>query len=68
MSLKFDGFDEFKKNILLLMEKDSEFFSGMETKSELGKIIEIANQKPSYEEKAEKFLELIRKDDKVAHF
>lgn len=40
----------------------------MIVKVELGKIVEIANRELSYEEKAEKFLELIRSGDKVAHF
>ncbi len=40
---------------------------GMRTKSELGKIIEIANREPSHEEKAEKFLELMGNGDKIGH-
>jgi len=51
-----------------LLRKDGEFFSGMRTKSELGKIIEIANREPSYEKKAEKFLELMRNGDEIGHF
>jgi hypothetical protein len=66
--LRFDSFDEFKGVLMQLMRKDSEFFSGMRTKSELGKIIEIANREPSYEEKAEKFLELMRNGDKIGRF
>jgi len=66
--LRFDSFGEFKKVIMQLLRKDGEFFSGMRTKSELGKIIEIANREPSYEKKAEKFLELMRNGDEIGHF
>jgi hypothetical protein len=66
--LRFDSFGEFKEVLMQLLRKDSEFFSGMRTKSELGKIIEIANREPSYEEKAEKFLELIRNGDEIGYF
>jgi len=66
--LRFDSFGEFKEVIMQLLRKDSEFFSGMRTKSELGTIIEIANRESSYEEKAEKFIELIRNGDEIGHF
>jgi hypothetical protein len=66
--LRFDSFGEFKEVLMQLLRKDSEFFSGMRTKSELGKIIEIANRESSYEEKAEKFLELIRNGDEIGYF
>jgi len=41
-------------------KEEREFFSSMQTKTELGRIIEIANRESSYEKKAEKFLTLIR--------
>ncbi|MEA3324531.1 MAG: hypothetical protein U9Q37_05250, partial [Euryarchaeota archaeon] len=66
--LRFDSFGEFKGVIIQLLRQDSEFFSGMRTKSEPGKIVEIANREPSYEEKAEKFIELIRNGDEIGHF
>lgn len=66
--LRFDDFGELKKALMVLLKEDREFFSGMRAKVELGKIVEIANRELSYEEKAEKFLELIRRDDKVAYF
>ena len=66
--LRFDSFGEFKEVLMPLLRKDNEFFSGMRTKSELGKIIAIANREPSYEKKAEKFLELIRNGDEIGHF
>lgn len=60
-----DGFVRFDKR---LSKKKEEFFSEMMVKAELGKIVEIANRELSYGEKAEKFLELIRRGDKVVHF
>jgi len=60
-----DGFVRFDK---MLSKKEEEFFSEMRAKAELEKIVEIANRELSYEEKAEKFLELIRRDDKIVHF
>jgi hypothetical protein len=44
-----------------LLREEREFFSSMQTKDGLGKIIELANKETTYEKKAEKFLELIRK-------
>lgn len=58
--LRFDSHEEFLTKLDNLLEEDREFFSSMKSKSELGKIIEIANNEASYEEKAEKFLSLIR--------
>lgn len=58
---RFDSYDELEKELNKLLKEDREFFSSMKTKSELGKIIEIANKEDSYEKKAEKFLKLIRK-------
>jgi hypothetical protein len=58
---RFDSYDELEKELNKLLKEDREFFSSMKTKSELGRIIEIANKEDSYEKKAEKFLELIRK-------
>lgn len=50
---------EIEKNLLPLLRKERIFFAGMKTKKALGRIIEIANRKRSYEAKAEKFLELV---------
>jgi hypothetical protein len=43
-----------------VLSGEKEFFSAMKTKSELGRIIQYANNENSFEEKAEKFLRLIR--------
>jgi len=57
---RFDEYDELSYKFDELLKEDREFFSSMETKSNLGKIIEIANQEDDYEKKAEIFLSLIR--------
>ncbi len=56
---RFDSEKELENIILDLINKERNFFSSMKSKEELGNIIEIANRKVSYKEKAEKFLELI---------
>jgi len=57
---RFDSYDELEKQLDKLLLEEREFFSSMQTKNELGKIIEIADKEDSYEKKAEKFLQLIR--------
>jgi hypothetical protein len=42
-----------------LLSEERNFFSGMKSKEELGKIIEIANEKATYKDKAKEFLRLI---------
>lgn len=54
-------FGELQTAINSLLDADLNFFSGMKTKTELGKIIEISNREESYERKAEVFLELLRR-------
>lgn len=58
--LRMDIYEELLQNLKSLLAEDREFFSGMTTKRELGRIIEIANKEKAYEEKAEKFLSLVR--------
>ena len=57
---RFDSFSEFRQFLLELLSEEKEFFAGMKSKEELGKIIEIANREKTYEKKAERFLSLIR--------
>lgn len=57
---RFDTYDELLRKLEELFREDREFFSSMRTKDELGKFIEIASREATYEEKAEKFLTLIR--------
>lgn len=56
---RFDNFSELKISFDNLLNKEHLFFSSMKSKKELGKIIEIANKKGTYEEKAEEFLRII---------
>jgi hypothetical protein len=58
--VKMDSYSELESNLEGLFSVELEFFSSMRNKNELGKIIELANQELEYEQKAEKFLSLIR--------
>lgn len=49
-----------KKENEMLKRELMAFFSSMKSKKELGQFIEIANREATYEQKAEKFLKLIR--------
>ena len=60
--IRIDDYIELEKNITPLLSNTHEFFSAMLPKTTLGKIIEIANKEHTYEKKAKKFLELIRRD------
>ena len=57
---RFDTYEELKPSALNLLKEDREFFSSMQTRKKLGEIIEIANREPTYEGKAQKFLQLLR--------
>jgi len=58
--IRFDSIQELYNSLDELFCKEMEFFSSMKSKKELGQIIEIANREATYEQKAEKFLKLIR--------
>jgi len=58
--IRMDTYEELRNNLNELLAEEREFFSGMKTKKQLGKIIEIANKEETYEKKAEKFLSLLR--------
>src|SRR3989338_2585535 len=66
--VRMNNYEELLKHLELLFSEEREFFSGMKTKKQLGRIIEIANKEKTYEKKAEKFLEMVRteKNDKEA--
>ena len=57
---RIDAYEELLSKLEELFSKELEFFSSMQSKDELGRIIEIANREKTYEKKAEKFLDLIR--------
>jgi len=59
--IRMDSYNELKRNLDNLLSEAREFFSGMKSRKELGRIIEIANREPDFESKAKKFLSLIRK-------
>ncbi|MEW6274233.1 MAG: hypothetical protein AB1556_03865 [Bacillota bacterium] len=58
--LRIDTYSELEEVLRRLLTEEREFFSGMKTKEELGKLIEIANKEVSYTAKAEKFLSLLK--------
>jgi hypothetical protein len=60
---RFDTYEELKQSALDLLKEDREFFSSMQTKKRLGRIIEAANRETTYEAKAQKFLQLLRETD-----
>jgi hypothetical protein len=60
---RFDTYEELKQRTLELLKEEREFFSGMHTRRKLGEIIEIANKESTYETKAQKFLDLLRRSE-----
>lgn len=57
--IRFDDICELKTKIDELFGNDLNFFSGMKSPEQLGKIIEIADNEQTYQLKGMKFLELI---------
>jgi len=57
---RFDSFEELRSAFDVLLLEETNFFSSMKNKKELGEIIEIANREATYEKKAEIFLKLIK--------
>ena len=57
---RFDNTSELKLHLNELFKQELNFFSGMESPKNLGKIIEIANREESYENKGLKFLNLLK--------
>ena len=58
--VRMDTYLELKNHLGNLFSNQTEFFSSMIGKSDLGKIVESASQGSSYDQKAEIFLSLIR--------
>ncbi|MCD6383178.1 MAG: hypothetical protein J7L88_01800 [Thermoplasmata archaeon] len=58
--LRVDVVEELYDSIRTLVSEKNEFFSSMFSKAELGRLIEIADEEPTYEKKAERFLTLLR--------
>ena len=57
--IRFDDVDELNRNLNNLFSENLNFFSGMKNPTQLGKIIEIANNENNYHNKGLKFLKLI---------
>ena len=60
--IRFDNENELKNSIDDLLSLDLNFFSSMKSTENIGRIIEIANEKETYEEKGYEFLRLLRDD------
>lgn len=58
--IRMDAYEELMEHLGSILKEEREFFSGMKTKKQLGKTIEIANKEETYEKKAAKFLQLVR--------
>lgn len=59
--VRFDNTSELKMHLSGLFDRDLNFFSGMESPANLGKIIEMANEEETYENKGLKFLNLLKR-------
>ncbi len=59
--IRFDNTSELKAHLNNLFGQDLNFFSGMESPANLGKIIEIANEEKTYENKGLKFINLLQR-------
>lgn len=59
---RFDNTSELKIHLNQLFNQDLNFFSGMESPKTLGKLIEIADEEETYENKGLKFLNLLKRD------
>lgn len=57
---RFDTYEELKEMTLQLQKEDKEFFYGMQSKKRLSEIIDLVSKEPTYETKAQKFLEFLR--------
>ena len=58
--IKFDTYASFQRSVIELLSMPMNFFSGMKSKEELGKLIESANNASTYQEKGERFLKLLQ--------
>ena len=59
--VRFDNTSELKIHLNRLFEQDLNFFSGMDSPENLGRIIEMANGEDTYENKGLKFLNLLQR-------
>ena len=58
--MRFDTYESFQRSVVELLSMPMNFFSGMKSKEELGRLIESANDASTYQQKAERFLKLLQ--------
>ena len=58
--MRFDTYESLQRSVVELLSMPMNFFSGMKSKEELGRLIESANKASTYEQKAEKLLESLK--------
>ena len=58
--IKFDTYESLQRSVIELLSVPINFFSGMKSTEELGKLIESANNASTYQQKGERFLKLLQ--------
>jgi 3-hydroxymyristoyl/3-hydroxydecanoyl-(acyl carrier protein) dehydratase len=61
--IRCDSYESLKRSLVDLLSMDLNFFSRAKSKEELGRLIEIADREPTYEQKAETFLKLLESEE-----
>ena len=57
---RFNTYESFRSSVVELLSMPMNFFSGMKSREELGRLIESANRASTYQQKGEKFLKLLQ--------
>ena len=58
--MRFDTYESFQRSVVELLSMPMNFFSGMRSREELGRLIESANNALTYQQKGERFLKLLQ--------
>ncbi len=58
--MRFGTYESFQRSVVELLSMPMNFFSGMKSEEELGKLIESANTASTYQQKGERFLKLLQ--------
>lgn len=58
--MRFDTYESLQRSVVELLSMPMNFFSGMKSEEELGKLIESANNASTYQQKGERFLKLLQ--------
>ena len=61
--MRFNTYESFQSSVVELLSMPMNFFSGMKSKEELGRLIESANNASTYQQKAERFLKLLQDEN-----